>query len=141
VLARLDKRRLISAAFAAAGLVLIALAFVTADTGGDRVRITKQEVAAVFPGPQDLVLRQSQVGASLVPGFTGTLQINGNEVSPDELSIDVNANLSTIVFQPGPGKSVEELRTGTNTVTVVFWNAAAGRGAGADSFTWTFNVS
>lgn len=112
-------------------------------------------IATQTPLPGSSVLYQAEVGVELVPGYDGDLVVNGIVVPEDQLSGAVDPstltpeelarygvrpnNRNRLFFDPGPGKVIEELPQGVNTVTV---NYHKDRQPDADqgSVTWSFTV-
>lgn len=135
---RLDWRRLGTAAVISLGLALMVFGFSKAQKG-DPKTLTDPAVEQTIPRPNDLVLRQSQVGVALVPGYTGVLEIDGKRIPEDQLVIDRSSNLNTIVFQPGKDTEFPELAPGLHTVTARFWRVSATE-AQSRSITWSFRV-
>jgi hypothetical protein len=95
--------------------------------------------AIVTLAPRDgaQALRQTSVGAELVPGYDGRLTINGisipeeqmdGAIDPDSVSaaelqrygIRPNSK-NRVFFTPGPGKVIEEYDTGRVDITVRFF--------------------
>jgi hypothetical protein len=95
-------------------------------------------VEDLIPRRSDQVPQQSSVGIDLIPSWTGTLEVNGTEVPADELT--VTDELGLIQFAPGPGRAVEQLQTGTNTVRAIVWPRSESRETAAETVTWTFEV-
>jgi hypothetical protein len=112
------------------------------------------------PTPGSRVLRQSEVGVELEPGYDGRLTIDGVAIPEDQMSgaIDPSSaefqelpaevqaqgprpdNIKNMVmFQPGPGKAITEYDTGTVEITVRFWRIADGP-ALAETTTYTIRV-
>lgn len=106
-------------------------------------------VRRVFPEPGRLEVRQVRIGAELVPGYTGVLQIDGLEIPEDQTERPGElgtqnapaglAALGAVAFTPGPTKEIEALSPGRHCATVVFWQEAAERDTGR-RYQWCFSV-
>ena len=112
-------------------------------------------IVAQFPPPGAEALRQTSVGVQLADGYDGRLTVNGVAIpeadmegvipadSPEAGSYEGNElrpnNRNRVFFQPGPGKAVEELREGRNTITVRYFKE--GRPETGRSVTWVINVT
>ncbi len=90
------------AAVIAAALVAIVAGFMQAETGDDSVTVVDPGVEVLVPKPGDIVLRQSQVGVDLAPGYQGTLDIDSVPMPEDQLTL--NDALNQVFFQPGDGQ-------------------------------------
>src|SRR4029078_2807082 len=90
-------------------------------------------VVTRVPGPGDKVLRQSEVGAELKPGYDGRVLVNGVEIPEDQMvgALDPGSseaqrfgvrpnNRNEVFFKPAAGKDIDTLRTGVHTVTTRF---------------------
>ncbi len=115
-------------------------------------------VQVLSPGDEAKALRQTQVGADLLPGYDGRLTINGQaipeeqmegvvdpsspeaELLPPELADELRPNnRNRVYFAPGEGKVIEKLPQGETTITVTYFKdglPTVGRG----SLTWTIDV-
>ncbi len=115
-------------------------------------------VRKLTPGADAKALRQTQVGADLLDGFDGRLTINGIPIpedqmegvvdpsSPEALRIDPDQpiqvrpnNRNRVFFLPGPGKVIEKLPQGDNTITVTYFKDGA-PALQRGSLTWVINV-
>ena len=123
----------------AVGIGLVVFGFSKAEKG-DPKAIADPAVEQTIPKNQDLVLRQSQVGIALIPGYTGVLEIDGKRIPEDQLIIDQSSNLNTILFTPGKDTEFEEFSAGIHTVVARFWRVSASE-AQSRSVTWSFRVS
>ena len=142
-------------AFAVALAAALAFLAYSCSQGGDQGGgETDPAVLRRFPAPGARVLRQSEIGAELEPGYDGRVSINGvpgpeeqmngaiPEDSPEfdpELGVRPN-NKNLVSFTPGAGKVIEELDTGEVRVRVRFWRITDGPEA-AGSTTWTIYVT
>ncbi len=118
---------------------------------------TNRVVQVRSPGPDALVLRQTEVGADLREGFDGRLVINGIAVPEDQMEgvVDPTSteasqdgktpalrpnNRRHVFFAPGPGKVLEKLPQGKVTITVnYFRDGEPGVDRGSDTWTITAN--
>jgi len=150
----LDVRRLGVSVLIAAALALIIYGFASAETGDDAVEITDPAIERVLPMPNALVLRQSQVGADLAPGYRGVLIIDGQEIptqdaqAPGAANSDATVNYdavfdlaqNTVLFLPREGATIEQFAPGDHQTTVVYWKIDETRDQ-AKTFAWKFKVS
>jgi hypothetical protein len=152
---RIDFRRLGIAAIVAAALALIIYGFASAQTGDQAVQISDPAIERVLPMPGALVLRQSQVGADLAPGYRGVLIIDGQEIPTTDAqapggpgNVDPSTNIdavfdlaqNTVLFVPRQGATIEQFAPGDHHITVVYWKLDETRDD-AKTFTWGFKVS
>jgi hypothetical protein len=154
----IDRTKLLVSAGFALGFVLVIAGLLSATTGRSALGLPK-EVEQISPGRGDSVLRQSEVMADLVPGYTGELVIDGQTlpvvevgttlVDPGQVaSQDVEIPLSTrfdsgsnvLRYLPQEGAPIERFDPGPHEVKVVYWPIDEGRDA-ALSYTWQFDVS
>lgn len=70
------------------------------------------------------VLRQAEIGIDLKDGWTGELSVNGVFIPEDQLRR--NEPLAQIFFTPGPGKEIEQFRSGTVVVVASIWRPIDG---------------
>jgi hypothetical protein len=144
-------RRLGASLVIAIGLALIVWGFASAETGDSAVKITDPAIERVIPSPGSLVLRQSQVGADLAPGYRGVLIIDGQEIPTYDVqagdgttvnTLDAQFDLAqnTVLFLPRQGATISEFAPGEHHITVVYWQLDETRDQ-ARTFAWTFNVS
>jgi hypothetical protein len=149
---RLDLRRLGASALIAGALALIIYGFASAETGDQAVEINDPAIERVIPAPGSLVLRQSQVGADLAPGYRGVLVIDGNELPTDDSHRPGAPRAparSPAPVRPGPEhgalpasrrRRLPEFAPGEHHITVVYWKETETRDQ-AQQFDWTFKVS
>jgi hypothetical protein len=133
--------RIVAAALVAFAVTAFVLAYFTAQEGGEDPVLESGGVDFVedfFPERNAQVPQQSSVGIDLESDWTGTLVINGVEIPEDELQ--VTDELGLVQYTPGDGKAVEELRTGTNSVTAVVWPRSESRETASQNIVWTFEV-
>ncbi len=149
----LDLRRLGASLLIAGALALIIYGFASAETGNEAVEINDPAVERVVPSPGALVLRQSQVGADLAPGYRGVLIIDGNELPTDDMQpagaassagpitgAQFDPALNTVLYLPREGAVLPEFAPGEHHITVVYWKMDETRDQ-ARQFDWTFKVS
>jgi hypothetical protein len=154
---RIDWSKLAIAAVATLAIGLILAGFAVARTGDERApKITDVAVEQVFPQDGDLVLRQSQVGVDLAPGYRGVLIIDGKELpTTDLVAVDPAAGAqpapvvvdaqfdpaqNTVLFTPREGAVIESFAPGDHGATAVFWREGEPRSQ-SRSFSWQFKVS
>ena len=70
------------------------------------------------------VLRQAEIGIDLKDGWTGELSVNGVYIPEDQLRL--NEPLAQVFFTPGPGKEIEQFRSGTVVVVASIWRPIDG---------------
>lgn len=133
-----------ASAMVAIALGLIVFGFASAETGDADVRFSDAAIERVTPKPATLVLRQSQVGIDLAPGYEGLLVIDRVQLPPDQLATDDAQN--TVYFSPRPGTEIEEFAPGPHTITACYWKIADRDRVDnncdrAAVFTWSFKVS
>jgi hypothetical protein len=141
----------------AAALGLIVVGFASATTGDKSTTINDPAVERVIPHPGDLVLRQSEVGIDLAPGFRGVLIIDGQEIPV----YDVNGNdkvqpgtvlgriidgrydpgQNTVLFQPQEGATIQAFSPGRHKITAEYWRDGVETRDQAHQVTWFFSVS
>jgi hypothetical protein len=149
----LDLRRLGASLLIAGALALIIYGFASAETGDQAVEINDPAIERVIPAPGSLVLRQSQVGADLAPGYRGVLVIDGNELPTEDVQTaggNPNAGpisgaqfdpaLNTVLYLPREGAVLPDFAPGEHHITVVYWKMDETRDQ-ARQFDWTFKVS
>lgn len=144
-------------------LLLCVAALLWAGRGGGSSEDTVSGATAIVryqPTPGSRVLRQSEVGVELEPGYDGRLTIDGvaipetqmsGAIDPSseefrELPAEVQAQgprpdniKNQVMFQPGPGKAITEYQTGTVEITVRYWRIADGEST-AETATYTIRV-
>src|SRR3546814_93004 len=82
-------------------------------------------VEHVYPPNGDQVLRQSEIGVDLGPGYEGDLVVNGQPIPEEELRRVPEQN--QVFYLPGQGTTFEELPRGTHCVTAIAARSATGR--------------
>jgi len=155
---RLDLRTAGLSLLAAGALALIVLGFASAKTGKQAVTITDPAVERLIPKPGDLILRQSQVGVDLAPGYRGYLVIDGQviptyDVQAPNVSPGQNTNVgqpvdarydpgqNTVLYAPQVGATIEAFSPGPHTISAFFWRDGVDTRDQARHLTWTFSVS
>lgn len=129
-------------ALAVGALVVAAQSAGDTGDGGD----LDAAILTYTPDPGGRVLRQSQVGVELEPGYDGRLTINGvsipeeqmvgaivpgseawERLTPEQQRLGPRPNnKSLVMFQPGEGKAITEYDTGAVDVSVRFWKLDEG---------------
>jgi hypothetical protein len=154
---RLDTRTLLVSVGFAIGIVLVVYAFTSARTGSDAQGVKNPAIDRLIPSPDDLVLRQSEVGVDLATGYTGQLVIDGKALptqevvassSPTPGTVDRILNVrfdraeNTLLYQPLelPGAPIKAFDPGRHTITARFWKLDEGE-ATAHQYTWSFRVA
>ena len=154
---RIDLRRFLVSVGFAVGLVLVLYAFTSARTGSDAQGVRNPAIERLIPSPDDLVLRQSEMGIDLATGYTGELVIDGQRLITEELVASDSANPgiverivnvrfdpaeNTLLYQPIdlPGAPITELDPGSHTITARFWKLEETE-ADAREYTWSFRVA
>ncbi|HEX4905789.1 MAG TPA: hypothetical protein VFU93_10080 [Acidimicrobiales bacterium] len=85
------------------------------------------------------VLRQAEIGIDLKDGWTGELSVNGVFIPEDQLRR--NEPLAQLFFTPGPGKEIEQFRSGTVVVVASIWRPIDGETRDdARQVVWRFKV-
>ena len=150
----MNVRRFGATVLIAGALALIVYGFASAQTGDQAVEISDPAIERVLPMPGALVLRQSQVGADLAPGYRGVLIIDGQEIPTQDAqatgnaSSDVTVNYdavfdlaqNTVLFLPREGATIEQFAPGDHQATIVYWKLEESRDE-AKTFSWKFKVS
>jgi len=128
------------------------------DTGGG-TGCSNVAVAAWDPCPGSHILRQSQVGVSLQPGYDGRISINGiaipedqmigailpgteayNQLTPEERQLGPRPNNKALVeFEPGEGKAISKF-VGQLDIAIRFWKITDGPETG-QTITYTIFVT
>jgi hypothetical protein len=147
-------RRGVIAVLLAGAVAVLAIGGRDADTDGVT---TDRDPAIVsqFPMPGATALRQTEIGATLRPGYDGRLVINGVEIPEDQMmgAIDPASvtpeelrrfgirpnNRNTVFFNPGPGKVITELPNGEVSVSVRYFKDRQDQTRGR-TVSWTFQV-
>lgn len=93
----------------------------------------------VFPGPGDVVVRQTTLEIDLPVGYDLVdLVVDGVPIPPAEVYVTEPTGEWT--WQPGRGESTEEWTAGDHTV-YVRWDRTAGGNPDPGDYTWTFRAS
>jgi hypothetical protein len=133
-----QQRRFVLVFTTISALALVVLGVMLADTGPSSVGDTAGgAVEDQIPRPGDQILRQDQVGVDLAEGWTGTLTVEGITIPEEQVTRNLGPN--QILFQPGPGKVLEELGGGSRCVVATVWEIARGPGQ-ARPVSWCFEV-
>jgi len=152
----IDVRLLLASLGIAVGIVLVAIAFLRADDGGDDPLPAGVEELSPVPNAIQAVA-QTQVIADLDDGYEGELVIDGERFDTirlddvGQLDVEPGAQVDIppgVVFEPGnatltftPSASVglERFGSGRHEVRLIYWPSTEGRGA-ARTFTWSFDT-
>lgn len=111
----------------------------TEDDGEVRVSGQPGVVEQLRPREGAEVLRQTEVGIDLAPGYEGRLLLNGTEIPEDELRLVPEQN--QVFYAPGPGRTFETLPSGRNCVTAIAWRSAIGPGPQDLRYEWCFDAT
>lgn len=103
---------------------------VTGTTGGVVELLTPRD-------GDTLVNQQAQIGIDLTTSYDANLVVDGTPIPNDQLIR--RPELNAVYFSPGPGKAIEKLPPGRNTVTAVIFRLDGQNPPPA--VTWTFNVA
>jgi len=138
----------------AAGLLLLVIGFATGRTGNDATSLPPAFLV-LYPKPGELVLRQTEVGAKLQPGFRATLRIDeqdlptydvvANDTSPGatfnhSLDARFDPGQGTVLFLPKEGATIAKFAPGDHRITVFYWRVTETQND-AQAFSWNFRVS
>jgi hypothetical protein len=131
----------VAAALLVAVLVLVAGVRATQTDDGDEPAVSGSPgvVEHLQPRRGAEVLRQTEIGIDLAPGYEARLILNGTEIPEEELRLVPEQNQA--FYTPGPGRTFETLPSGQNCVTAVAWRSAVGRGPQDLRFEWCFDVT
>jgi hypothetical protein len=154
---RFDLRTFLISLGFAVGVVLVVYAFGSARTGSDAQAVKNPAIERLIPSPDDLVLRQSEVGIDLATGYTGQLIIDGQPLrteevvasdspNPGTLERIVNVRFdpaeNTLLYQPIdlPGAPITQFDPGRHTITARFWKLEESE-EDARQYSWSFRVA
>ena len=149
---RVDKTLLIAAIVVGLGLALVVRGLLISVTGDARAHLP-DAVERVDPVPEATqVLSQTNVFVDLVPGYTGSLTIDGVALETAEMppaepgqqmsippTVVYEPGNATLTFTPSDVAAITEFDEGVHTVVLRFWKLDETEAA-ARTFTWTFNV-
>ncbi|HEX9504583.1 MAG TPA: hypothetical protein VGA62_01135 [Acidimicrobiia bacterium] len=111
----------------------------SADTSPGGHPSLPETVQSISPERGSLTTLIDTVSVDLRDDLTGVLLIDGIEIPEDQLNRVVE--LGEVGFRPGPGKELVRLRTGDNTVVVLYWRQGKPRPKHPASFGWTFRAA
>jgi hypothetical protein len=132
--------RVLVAGLLVAAALALAIGIAVTDTSHPDDKTQSDIVEHFIPNPNDEVLRQSELGIDLAPGYDGTLMVNGVDIPVEDQRRVPEQN--QVFFTPGEGKAVEELHAGVNCVTATVWKAADGPGTANDrTYPWCFEAT
>jgi hypothetical protein len=124
---------------AAAALILIAIRMTNTDPEADTVAAAPTKIEHVVPVGGSSVLRQSEIGIDLAPGYDADLTIAGVPIPRSQLRLVPQQN--QVFFTPGKGKAIEELEAGDTCVDATIWKSSVGHGTGDTEVRWCFTVT
>lgn len=150
------RTKVIVVAVLAVAIGLIVLAGLSTSEGGDGVAVSGGDaqgqagtgtppadgVERVFPRDGSEILGQERIGIDLAPGWTGELMLvkeGGDAVTLPEDEL-VRDELNQVLYQPGPGKTVERL-SGDYCMAATIWDQTRGREASQRVETWCFSAT
>jgi hypothetical protein len=121
------------------GVALAALvaAVILIDTDGEPGELP-EPLRAVFPLPNDIVVRQTAIEVTLPIGYDMTLTVDGVRIPPDEIA--VVPDVGSFRWQPGPGQTFEVWPPGDHTVEIT-WDRVTGGIPDPGEFRWMFRVA
>jgi hypothetical protein len=134
-------RRLVITVLIVGALAGIFFAGRLAVTGGDETSAgLPDSVDRLIPSSGAEVLRQSQVGIDVADGYDAYLTINGVEVRTAEDGLIRDLGTGLILFQPGPGRPIEELNPNQNCVVAFVYEQTEGEDS-AKPVSWCFEAT
>ena len=152
----MNRERLITAGIVAAALMFI-IAGVSSAITGTASQKPPAGVDKFVPAPGELVLRQTQVGADLAPGYRGNLVIDGQAIptydlgtpgpcAPNKAKYEgfdsvYDGGSNTVYFTPNTRSTLERFAPGEHRITVQFWKICENPETTSKSATWTFKVT
>ena len=130
------------------GIVLVGVTLLIvggrAQVNGPATIQRNPEIVTLEPNESDQLLPQGEVGAQLRAGLIGQLSIDGRPIPQDQITGD--AGLGEVLFDPGPGKDIQEFSKGGHTAVLEWWPntiATAEQARALHQFRsdpWSFNV-
>lgn len=145
-------RRLGITAAVAVALGMFAYAFTIGTGGSEEVALQDDAVERFIPSDgSPSVLRQTQIGLDLEPGWTGALSVDGLIIPAEQLNCfddcfasadrEGNPQQAIVFFVPGDGKVIEQLETGRRCATATIWRPAFETAeANGREVNWCFSV-
>ena len=131
-----DRARLAYAGYGLALAALVALVIVFHPRGEEAA--IPEPLESVFPNPGDTVVRQTAVEVDLPVGYGLELVVDGRPIPPIE--IGNTPATGQWIWQPAPGRSIEQWEGGEHTVTIR-WDRLEGGRPDPGEFTWSFRVT
>jgi len=132
--------RLLVGGLIVAAVVALAIGIAVTDLTDPDDSTQSEIVERFIPKPNDEVLRQSELGIDLAPGYDGTIAVNGVDIPVEDQRRVPEQN--QVFFTPAEGKAVEQLAAGPNCVVATVWRAAEGPGTTNDrTFSWCFEAT
>jgi hypothetical protein len=98
---------------------------------------SKTIVELLAPTPESSVLSQAQLLIDLTPSYSASFVVNGVTIPDDELQL--RPELSQVIYNPGPGKTVEKWATRTCIEADIYRIDGVAEEVGP--VTWCFNVT
>lgn len=123
--------------YAGLGLALVALLAVLVAfwPSGDEFELP-EPLEAVFPLPNDIVVRQTAVEVDLPVGYRLELSVDGVRIPESEIGLTEATGLR--VWQPDMFSVIPEWTPGEHTVFIA-WDSTVGR-PDPGTFEWSFTV-
>lgn len=117
------------------GIVLLA----NADTSPGGKQELPSAVESINPERGQLTGLIDNVTVDLADSLQGDMTVDGVLIPEDQL--DTIPQLGVITFRPGPGKDLNRLLTGENTVVVHYWPRSDPRPDQPPAFSWRFRAA
>jgi hypothetical protein len=123
----------------AATMIFIAVEITDTDPEAATRAAAPNKIEHVIPVAGSSVLRQSEIGIDLAPGYDADLTIDGIPIPRDELR--QVPQQGQLFFTPGKGKAIEELEAGDTCVDATIWKSSEGKGVNDTPVQWCFTVT
>jgi hypothetical protein len=123
----------------AAAMILIAVRITDTDPESATKAAAPNKIEHVVPVAGSSVLRQSEIGIDLAPGYDADLSIDGVPIPRSQLRLVPEQG--QVFFTPGKGKVIEELEAGDTCVDATIWRSSEGKGANDTPVQWCFTVT
>jgi hypothetical protein len=135
------RRRVITAVIALAAIGLLVLAATRTRRGDPEPVLDGLGIVEQFsPANGDDVLSQHPVSIDLTIDWQGVITRIGETAIPEHELIQ-RTELAQVIYEPGPGKTLERLPAGPMCATAEVWRVDRGRQAGVRPVTWCFTVT
>lgn len=127
----------------------------SADTDGqDEIALSGQEPTAtqstisngverLRPGRATEAFAQESIEIDLAPGWRGELVLqpgSGDAIPLPDDEVEFTS-LNQLIYEPGPGKTIERLPSGQVCVRATIWDQVRGRAASERVESWCFDVT